>query len=143
VPCRGIVVGYGPEEDRLKKLALDGLPPDSIMFAGKQSDVRPWIKQAYAVVSVSSHEGTSNVYLEAMASGVPVIGLQFDGIEQLITHQKNGLIFKNLEEMTKGCRELLGNLELRNRLGQQARQKIEANHDSKKVVKTFLEITEF
>ena len=142
MPCKGIIVGYGPEENRLKHLVEDGMQHDSIMFAGKQADVRPWIKKAYALISVSSHEGTSNVYLEAMASGVPVVALHFDGIELLIEDSKDGFIYKNLEDMTIGCRNLLKNLSLRNSLGQQARQKIENNFDSKKVVHTFLHLTE-
>jgi glycosyltransferase involved in cell wall biosynthesis len=138
---KGIVVGYGPEEESLKDFAAKNLQPDGILFTGRQSDVRPWLEQAFALVSTSSHEGTSNVYLEAMASGLPRLALRFPGIEGLIKDEENGLLFNNIDEMAAGCGRILDDLSLHRRISDNGRKTVEDFFDSKSIARQFIALT--
>ena len=92
-----VLVGSGPEEDRLKKyahlLGLDG----RILFAGVH---REWLPGFYAMSRVcvlpTVTESFGQVYLEALASGTPAVGFSGDGrrvltaTEEIIRDGKTG-----------------------------------------------------
>ncbi|WP_299539326.1 glycosyltransferase family 4 protein [uncultured Streptomyces sp.] len=62
------LVGGGPEEDRLRAAA-----PDGVLFAGAADDVVPWLHASDVVVLPSRWEGMALAPLEAMACGRPVL----------------------------------------------------------------------
>ena len=67
-------VGEGDDKNDLEKLTLElQLDSDSIRFIGFQSNPYPYLKQADLFVSSSRYEGFSNVMVEALACGTPVI----------------------------------------------------------------------
>jgi len=138
---KGIVVGYGHEEQALKQYAAENLTTDCVLFTGKQADVRPWLEQAFLLISMSSHEGTSNVYLEAMVSGVPILALRFSGIEALIKDGENGLLFNSIEEMADGCGRILDDLALYQRISGNGRKTVEDFFDSKSLARHFIALT--
>jgi len=138
---KGIVVGYGPEEQALKQYAAENLKSECVLFTGKQADVRPWLEQACLLISTSSHEGTSNVYLEAMVSGVPILALRFSGIEGLIKDEENGLLFNNIDEMAAGCGLILDDLTLHQRISENGRKTVEDFFDSKSIARQFIALT--
>ena len=71
---RGVVAGFGPEEERLRKLAAElNLLPDAVSFLGYRDDVAALLQRASVFVLCSESEGTPNVILEAMAAHLPVI----------------------------------------------------------------------
>ncbi len=74
----------------------------------------------------SSYEGLGCVYLEAMASGKPVLGCREQGIEEIIDHGINGFLISpgDLDELISFMRPLLGDESLRARIGQAARKTI-------------------
>ena len=67
-------------------------------------------------VCPSSTETFGNVILEAMASGLPVIGADSGGLKEIITHNRNGLKFKarHAGELADCMTELFENAGLRN-----------------------------
>jgi glycosyltransferase involved in cell wall biosynthesis len=71
----------------------------------------------------SPTETFGNVVLEALASGLPVIGARAGGVQHLIEHNKTGFLCqaKNQEEFIKYTSLLLENHELRLRISKQAR----------------------
>lgn len=82
--CAGaklLLVGDGPMREQLRQscerygLAVDNLAPGiaSVIFAGYQPKVLPFIALARVYVMCSSSEGFSNTIVEALAAGVPVI----------------------------------------------------------------------
>jgi glycosyltransferase involved in cell wall biosynthesis len=68
-----------------------------------------------------------NVLKEAMAVGVPVVTTQLGGIEELVAHEKTGLLVPagDVEALAKALQRLLTDVELRQRLANQARRVIE------------------
>ena len=89
------------------------------------------LAEAYASADVfafpSDTETLGFVAMEAMASGIPVVGARAGGIPDVITPGKNGFMFTpgNLGELTEQLGRLIRNTELRERLGRQARQSVE------------------
>lgn len=62
--------------------------------------------------------------LEAMSLGCPIIASKVGGIPELITDQRNGLLFpsQNVSELVAACQRLLNDHALASSLGQQAKR---------------------
>lgn len=69
-----------------------------IEFLGNRADIDSILEQSDLFVLPSRYEGLGLVVLEAMAAGVPVIASNIDGPAELITHDKNGLLFESANE---------------------------------------------
>jgi exopolysaccharide biosynthesis WecB/TagA/CpsF family protein len=70
---RLLVLGQGPLEPGLRRLAAALGVADRVAFAGFVPDPLPWIEHAAGLVLSSRHEGFGNVIVEALALGTPVI----------------------------------------------------------------------
>jgi len=65
------------------------------------------------------------VVLEAMASGVPVVGVAAGGLKELISNEENGYLVSNtdgFEEFSRKVSFLLNNPEVRENMGINARK---------------------
>jgi len=90
------------------------------------------LSQAHAFAGPSTYEGgPGNVYLEAMACGLPVIACSGSGVSELLVDGENGFLVppNDLDALVIRLRELLSDSEKRETMGARARQKIvnEAN----------------
>jgi glycosyltransferase involved in cell wall biosynthesis len=63
-----------------------------IRFVGQVADVRPLLRAADLLVRPSLNEGMSNVVLEAMASGLPIVGTRTGGLKEQIEDNVTGLL---------------------------------------------------
>ncbi len=118
---KALIVGDGPQRRRFEKF----LPPESI-FLGYQggNDLAKAYANADIFFNPSITETFGNVTLEAMASGLPTICAQTVGSVSLIEHRKTGLLGKpTAESFLSHITALASDLDLRNKLGQNARAK--------------------
>ncbi len=83
-----MVVGDGPEREKLEKLA-----GDRIVFLGNRSDVPELMQTFDLFVLPSINEGISNTILEAMATGLPVLASRTGGNPELVEDGINGHLF--------------------------------------------------
>lgn len=112
--------GEGPKEfiDYLRayveKLEINHL----ITFFGQCKDWQAFAGDVDALLCPSKGEGTSNVVLEALAAGVPVIISDIAMSRQLLTHSENALIAPSDESNVWAslCRSLLQDSELQSSL---------------------------
>ncbi|MEQ4717345.1 glycosyltransferase [Nonomuraea sp. B19D2] len=81
-PCTLVLVGDGPEENRVKEYA-SGLDVD-VRFAGPVTDARAWLARADVVVLPSLSEGLSNAVMEAMAQRRPIVATAVGGTPELL-----------------------------------------------------------
>jgi len=87
-----VLFGSGPEEDELRELAAP--LGSNFRFAGTVSD-RSAIYRAIDVQVLSSRfEGLPMTLLEAMASGVPVIASNVDGVREIAAHGKDAVLIE-------------------------------------------------
>ncbi len=87
-----LIFGSGPEEGRLRQqiaaLDLDGF----VRLMGANPRSSEYLAAADVVAIPSEAEGMSNVLLEAMAAGVPVVATRVSGAIDLITDGHNGYL---------------------------------------------------
>ncbi|MBE6903905.1 MAG: glycosyltransferase [Ruminococcaceae bacterium] len=95
-----LIAGYGPYEEELKALAEEYNVADKVIFAGKQNheDV-PLIYQCADVFASASESETQGItYIEALASGLPVLAKLDECIEDIVIDGQTGYIFKDEDE---------------------------------------------
>lgn len=123
------IVGDGELRDSLKKYAEK--TSVKVNFLGRFSnDELANLYNSYSIyILVSKYEGNPKTLLEAMSCELAVIGTNVIGIKEIIDDGVNGLI---VEEDTKSVRNaiktLIGDEDLRNRIGKNAREYILLNN---------------
>lgn len=89
---RLVLVGDGPMRTALESQARRA--GGNVIFAGtlRQTEVARWISASNLLCLPSRNEGTPNVVVEALASGVPVVASRVGGIPELISEGENGFL---------------------------------------------------
>lgn len=113
-----VIVGEGPERERLEMEASRLQIADRVRLAGERSDARAVMAAADVVALGSSersaeHEGLPLVVLEAQAAGTPVVVGDILGIREVVEDGKSGLIVPAEEgAMAEAIRRILRDTEL-------------------------------
>jgi N-acetyl-alpha-D-glucosaminyl L-malate synthase BshA len=111
IPSVLIMVGDGPErdaaEDEARQLGVD----DKVFFLGKIEAVAPLLAGADLFLLPSDKESFGLSALEALASGVPVIGTKAGGLPEVVRHGETGYLAEvgDVEAMSDAAIELLLN----------------------------------
>ena len=125
------VIGNGPEEQFLKELTLQLNLSGCVHFLGPipHAKIPGYLQDSDVFVLCSTSEGRPNVLLEAMASGLPVIASNIEGVRELIQDGKTGLLFDvdNPEQLAKQIELLIEDPNARGMLGQGGRNFIIEN----------------
>jgi glycosyltransferase involved in cell wall biosynthesis len=125
----------GPFEQELDPLHEDDYKflhnNKSVILAGFQSDVRPWIMASDVFVFPSYREGFPNVVMQSCCLNVPCIVSNINGCNEIIQHEQTGIIVpvKNAEAVYRAMVTLMENMSLRQSYSQAARDYIVANFD--------------
>ncbi len=93
----GLVVGKDKRAARYQSLARSLGIADRVVFTGGVSDARPYYGASDVFVLPSIYEPFGLVYLEALASGLPVIASKSSGAAELIQAGKNGFVTDALD----------------------------------------------
>ena len=143
--CELEVLGTGPLESALRQQA-QGL---SVRWTGRCSrdEVRDRMRRASflivpsTVASDGDRDGIPNVVLEAMASGLPVIGSQAGSLPEVLT-EKTGWPFAEAtpECLAKTLRDAIAAPEECRRRSAAARSLIEAEYDAQRLAQRRLDI---
>jgi len=134
-----LIVGTGPFKERLDELAAKLGVRDRIIFAGKVPDDQ--LPDVYAMCDVfampsrarlASHdvEGFGLVFLEAGACAKPIVAGRSGGIEDAVVDGGTGIIVdpSDARDVGRALIRLLTDGDLRVRLGQQGRDRVEKEH---------------
>lgn len=87
---RLVIVGDGPLRAPLEELASEQGIADITWFAGDRSDVPELLRTMDVFVLPSLAEGISNTVLEAMSTGLPVVGTRTGGNPELVDEDVTG-----------------------------------------------------
>ncbi|WP_327356690.1 glycosyltransferase family 4 protein [Streptomyces sp. NBC_01304] len=131
-----LIVGGGPYENDLRKLAAETGVADSVRFTGSV----PWaeLPAHYGAGDVFAMpcrtrrggldvEGLGIVYLEASATGLPVVAGDSGGAPDAVLDGETGWVVRggHPEESAERIVALLGDPELRKRMGERGREWVE------------------
>ncbi len=120
--ARLTIVGEGPEYMRLRQLA-HRLNLDTVVhFTGglpAQRDVLAWYRRSAIFCMPSVQEGFGIVFLEAMASGLPVVGTTAAAVPEVVPRRQVGILVPpaNPSALAEALGELLANPALCRRYG--------------------------
>ncbi|RME41600.1 MAG: glycosyltransferase [Planctomycetota bacterium] len=122
-----LIVGDGPERDRLESLARRWGIERNVHLVGKQHPIEPWYACMDVYVCSSRYEGMSNAVLEAMACGLPVISTDVGDHAQVIRADRDGWIVPpdDADALCKTIRSAVSDARLRRRFGASARRRSE------------------
>ena len=122
-----LIVGDGPLLSQLQSMAQALGITQSITFAGTQHNIPAQLHRASIAVLPSRSEGMPNAILEAMACGIPCVATRVSGSEDLIQHDKNGLLVEvyDYQAMAQAILTLLRDPRRTRVCGQAARVRIE------------------
>lgn len=108
------IVGDGSLLEELKNLSSKLGISNSVVFFGKFVNVKPFYSRMDVFVLPSIYEGFGIVLLEAMASGVPVVATDVDGIKEVILDSHCGILVppKNPEAIANAVIKIIENPQL-------------------------------
>lgn len=140
------VVGDGPDERLLRQLAAELGVAQEIRFTGAldRAGVARRYRQADLFTLPSAAEAFGNVFAEALASGLPIVGSTVGGIPELVEHGVNGLLVPpgNPDGVAQAIRYLADDPELRAEMRIRNRAKAEATLEWPQVAKRYLSVYE-
>jgi glycosyltransferase involved in cell wall biosynthesis len=129
LPHSAKVVGQGEDEGALRQLVSRLRLPVQFCGVVPNDQLSAWYANAWAYVLPSHFEGMPKTLLEAMSCGAPCIGSDIEGIRNLITTARNGLLVSPTPEgIASGLQQLAEDEMLRVRLGTEARRYVEQNY---------------
>ncbi len=89
-----LIAGKGPLEKQLKKDITDLGLGETVKFLGEVKSVKELFFVSDIFVLPTLSEGCSNVILEAMASGMPIVTTSISANKELIEDNKTGLLVR-------------------------------------------------
>jgi glycosyltransferase involved in cell wall biosynthesis len=139
---RLIIVGDGPLQEQLERMAGTLGIADCVEFTGLQSDVLGQLYRGCLVVLPSRWEGMPNTLLEAMACGLPCVATRVSGSEDIIQHRVNGLLVEpgDYQSIAQALLTLLHDPVLSRKYGEAARTKIEKDFALELITDRYVEL---
>ena len=135
-----IMVGDGDERENLIRLAHElGIAPYA-RFEGIQEDVKSYLRQSEIFAFPSLSEGMSNVLLEAMACGLPIVATRIGGNVDLVENGLNGLLVRpqSPDELSEAIITLLANPARSRQMGREGRKRVEERHSLDRIAGEYM-----
>jgi len=130
LPVSLLIVGEGPEKERLERIArhtASGGQQGDVVFTGYINRGDRILKIFDLFVLPTSYEGCSNVLVEAMSKGLPIITTDIPSVRWMFEAGKDALLFRrdDADDLCRIMRELVQDECLRNTLSSGARERFE------------------
>tara|TARA_B100000508_G_scaffold70522_2_gene55023 strand:- start:1846 stop:2991 length:1146 start_codon:yes stop_codon:yes gene_type:complete len=138
-----VIVGEGPEKQRILDLAKKLELGDSFMLFGPQSKtgIGEITVGADIFVLNTAYEGLSHQLLETMDLGTPIITTNVGGNPELIKSEKDGILveYDDSASLIEGISRIATDNEFRNKLTRNAKEK-SGEFDQKNVVNQLIDV---
>ena len=148
--ARLAIIGFGPQKTQLEKRIRELNLASSVFLTGGKSgkELRDWFATADIFIGPSivtpdgDTEGQGVVFLEAMASGTPVIASDVGGIKDVVRDGISGLLVpeKNPQAIADKVLTLAKDKPLREQLIKNALELVRADYSWEQSARSFLEI---
>jgi 1,2-diacylglycerol 3-alpha-glucosyltransferase len=124
--ARLLIIGDGPESEFLKDQVTHANISDFVKFVGMipYEKMPAYLRMADAFVTASITEVHPLTVVEAMAAGLPVLGISSPGISDTVQEGKNGylVLHDDMASFTAKMVRLVREDEFRRQMGETARQ---------------------
>ena len=119
-----LLVGDGPLRAGLEMMAAELGIAGKVNFAGERHDIPAMLSSMDVSVLISSSESLSNVILESMAAGVPVVATDVGGNHELVRDGETGSLIPpgNERLLVDAMLRLARNADLRQQYSQRGRE---------------------
>ena len=140
------ILGEGPLEKKLKNLVRQYDLEKAVEFFGTISheQLPKFLSQARVFVRPSRSEGMGNSFVEALASGLPIIGTRVGGILDIIEDGKTGLFAKvgDPYDVAEKIIFLLKNKEHAQAIAKEGKKRVEEKFSWEKIANEFTGVFE-
>lgn len=124
-----IIIGKGPEKEALRREVEKYQLKPRIHFMENVSDSEKFriLHMSDIFVSTSHHEGFGLIFLEAMASGLPIICYDHGGQTDFLKTGQTGSLIKlnDQQSFESACREFIEDADSRYRFGKENKKLVE------------------
>jgi len=123
---RLVLIGEGDQRPELEALAAQFDISHAVIWTGFRQDMPRLLAAMDVYVQPSVNEGLSVSVLEAMAAGKPVIATDVGGAQEVLTHQRTGILIppESSSAIAAAIIDLLDQPEKRAALAQAAREHV-------------------
>ncbi len=134
-----IIAGTGKLKAKLRKYARTLNVVDEVIFLGFVDNIKTFTSSIDIFVLTSLYEGFGYVLVEAMAERKPVVAFDIQSSAEIVSDGESGYLVgkANVEELTGRLELLIADSELRKKMGENGRRRVEEiftfNHTLNKV----------
>jgi glycosyltransferase involved in cell wall biosynthesis len=137
-----LLVGEGPLRNRYEEMARKLGVKEKVHFLGKRSDIPAILSNLTVSVLSSTSEGLSNVILESMAAGKPVVATNVGGSKEMVADGVTGYLVPpaDSQSMANAIINLLRNPEKAIAMGSAGREVVKERFTVETMVKKYEEL---
>lgn len=137
-----LIIGDGPERERLERFRRNVRIEDKVHFLGQRNDMQQMMPLFDVLWLASAYEGLPNVIMEAMSHAVPVVASNISGNRDLVISGETGFLVPlgDRAAFAKYTNKLLDDRELARRMGDAGRQRIASDFSVEKMVARHAEL---
>ena len=134
-----LLVGDGPERQRLQRLAEELGIADRVHFAGYQPRPEQFLHVMDIFALTSRLEGMPLAILEAWAAGRPVVASRVGGVPAIVSDGETGILFKPRDEdaLTQAMSRLLERPDDARMLGEAGRDFVKSRFDLRVMAESY------
>ena len=137
----GNVATDDPEGEQVYQSLLDEQEERIIILSKEDTALVNALQRRSAVILQKSiREGFGLTVTEAMWKGTPVVGGNVGGIKKQIEHGENGFLASSVEETAEYIVRLVKDEDLRNQMGEKARESVRENFLMIKLLENYLDL---
>ncbi|MEA2463923.1 MAG: hypothetical protein QOJ98_1670 [Acidobacteriota bacterium] len=134
-----VIIGDGPDRERLERLAHESSARNRIHFVGMQPQIGDWLSALDVfVLATGPEESFGNAAVEAMATGLPTIVFRDSpALTEHVIDRETGFVVGTRVELAERLQELIGDPSLRKRVGAAAAAFATDRYSMERVVERF------
>ena len=136
-----VLAGDGPLRADLESYAASLGIAERVVFLGDRRDIPQIMAGLDITVVPSESESLSNVILESMAAGVPVVATDVGGNPELLSEDRGVLVpVRDVDAIVTAASQLANDTDLRRTLGRNARQFAKAHFSAESITREYEEL---